>query len=102
MSGNDGPMRTTFLPPHLTAQTLASQPVAKPQAAPPGQDGFEALALKSATPSRVITARPVEVKPAEPAAQRQPATYVTAGQAQQVPSDVDRFLRPGSRLDIRI
>lgn len=97
-------MRTTFLPPHLTAQTIASQPVSKPQPqpAPAGQDGFEALALKSATPSRVITARPVEVKPAAPAAPRLPAGNVAAGQAQQVPSDVDRFLRPGSRLDIRI
>jgi len=99
-------MRPTFLPPHLTAQTLASQPVSRtqsqPQQAPAGQDGFEALALKSATPSRVITARPVEAKPAEPVAQRVPASAPPANLSPQPPTDIDRFLRPGSRLDIRV
>ena len=99
-------MRTTFLPPHLTAQTMASQPVSRPQPqpqqSPAGQDGFEALALKSATPSRVITARPVETKPAEPVAQRAPASAPPANLSPQPPTDIDRFLRPGSRLDIRV
>jgi hypothetical protein len=99
-------MRTTFLPPHLTAQTMASQPVSRPQPqpqqSPAGQDGFEALALKSATPSRVITARPVETKPAEPVAQRAPASAPPANLSPQPPTDIDRFMRPGSRLDIRV
>lgn len=99
-------MRTTFLPPHLTAQTMASQPVSRPQPqpqqSPAGQDGFEALALKSATPSRVITAKPVETKPAEPVAQRMPASAPPANLSPQPPADIDRFLRPGSRLDIRV
>lgn len=101
-------MRTTFLPPHLTAQTMASQPVSRPQPqqpqqSPTGQDGFEALALKSATPSRVITARPVETKPAEPVVQRAPVSPPPTNLSpQQPPADIDRFLRPGSRLDIRV
>ena len=99
-------MRTTFLPPHLTAQTMATQPVSRPQPqpqqSPAGQDGFEALALKSATPSRVITAKPVETKPAEPVAQRMPASAPSANLSPQPPADIDRFLRPGSRLDIRV
>jgi hypothetical protein len=99
-------MRTTFLPPHLTAQTLASQPVSRPQpqAAPTGQDGFEALALKAATPSRVITARPVETRPAEaaaPAASRYPAAGTAQPQPQQS-GEIERFQRPGSKLDIRV
>ena len=99
-------MRTTFLPPHLTAQTMATQPVSRPQTqpqqSPAGQDGFEALALKSATPSRVITAKPIETKPAEPVAQRAPASAPPANLSPQPPTDIDRFLRPGSRLDIRV
>ena len=99
-------MRTTFLPPHLTAQTMATQPVSRPQPqphqSPAGQDGFEALALKSATPSRVITAKPVETKLAEPVAQRMPASAPPANMSPQPPADIDRFLRPGSRLDIRV
>jgi hypothetical protein len=101
-------MRTTFLPPHLTAQTMASQPVSRPQTqpqqSPAGQDGFEALALKSATPSRVITARPVETKPAEPVSQRTPVgtSSFASNMSPQPPADIDRFLRPGSRLDIRV
>ena len=101
-------MRTTFLPAHLTAQTLASQPVSRtqPQAqsqqSPAGQDGFEALALKSATPSRVITAKPVDTKPAEPVVQRVPASAPPPNLSPQPPADIDRFLRPGSRLDIRV
>lgn len=99
-------MRTTLLPSHLTAQTLASQPVsrAQAQAAPAVQDGFEALALKSATPTRVITARPVETRPAEaatPAAPRYPAAGTAQPQPQQS-GEIERFLRPGSKLDIRI
>jgi hypothetical protein len=99
-------MRTTFLPPHLTAQTLASQPLSRPQPqpAPAGQDGFEALALKSANPARVITARPVETRPAEapaPAAARYPEAGPAQAQSPQL-SDVERLLRPGSRLDIRV
>jgi len=101
-------MRTTFLPPHLTAQTMATQPVSRPQTqpqqSPAGQDGFEALALKSATPSRVITAKPIETKPAEPVAQRTPVatSSFAANLSPQPPGDIDRFLRPGSRLDIRV
>ena len=99
-------MRTTFLPPHLTAQTMATQPASRPQPqqSPAGQDGFEALALKSATPSRVITAKPVETKPAEPVAQRTPVgtSSFAANMSPQPPADIDRFLRPGSRLDIRV
>jgi hypothetical protein len=99
-------MRTTFLPPHLTAQTMASQPVSRPQPqpqqSPAGQDGFEALALRSASPSRVITAKPVETKPAEPVALRAPASAPPANLSPQPPADIDRFLRPGSRLDIRV
>lgn len=101
-------MRTTFLPPHLAAQTMATQPVSRsqpqpqPQQSPAGQDGFEALALKSATPSRVITARPVETKPAEPVVQRAPASAPPTNLSPQPPADIDRFLRPGSRLDIRV
>lgn len=100
-------MRTTFLPPHLTAQTLATQPVTRaqpqqPQQSSAGQDGFEALALKSATPTRVITAKPVEAKPAEPMTQRMPASAPPANLSPQPPADIDRFLRPGSRLDIRV
>jgi hypothetical protein len=98
-------MRTTFLPPHLAAQTFASQPATRaqqPAAAQPAtpEGGFEALALKSATPTRVIVPRAVEQKPAAapaPAA----ATAPAAPAPSQTPA-LDRLLRPGSRLDIRV
>ena len=100
-------MRTTILPPHLTAQTFASQAPTHAQAAPSAvsADGFEALALKSATPARIIAPRPVEPRPAaapSPSLQApaQPAsTQPASTQNAQAP---DRLLRPGARLDIRV
>jgi soluble lytic murein transglycosylase-like protein len=100
-------MRTTFLPPHLAAQTFASQPGTRAQqpaaaqtATPEG--GFEALALKSATPTRVIVPRAVEPKPAAaPAPSAAPAPAAPAPASSQTPA-LDRLLRPGSRLDIRV
>jgi hypothetical protein len=68
-------------------------------------DGFEALALKSATPARIIAPRPVEPRPAaapSPSLQApaQPAsTQPASTQNAQAP---DRLLRPGARLDIRV
>jgi hypothetical protein len=50
----------------------------------------------------VITAKPVETKPAEPLAQRAPASAPPTNLSPQPPADIDRFLRPGSRLDIRV
>ena len=88
-------MRTTSLPPHLTAQTLASQPMTRPQPQPLGEDGFQALALKSAAPARVIAPRLQDPKPLS---QDLPAPVPT-------PAPLDestRLLRPGSRLDIRV
>jgi hypothetical protein len=100
-------MRTTFLPPHLAAQTFASQPATRAQqpaaaqsATPEG--GFETLALKSATPTRVIVPRAVEQKPAAaPAPAPAPAQPPAATAPGQTPA-LDRLLRPGSRLDIRV
>jgi len=117
-------MRPTFLPPHLAAQTFASQPAARaqqPAAAEPATPagGFEALALKSANPTRVITPRTVEQKPAPapaspaaplratapasspaPSSASAPAPAAAASPSQ--PPALDRLLRPGSRLDIRV
>jgi|GEM_PF-4440103 len=118
-------MRTTFLPPHLAAQTFATEPPATrapqqagtPPAAPDG--GFEALALKSANPTRVIAPRAVEQKPAAaptaaaaptrasaPASAPSPAPATSVAPAPapapgQTPT-LDRLLRPGARLDIRV
>lgn len=118
MRAEHAAMRTTLLPPHIAAQTLASQPLARPQpAAPagtPAPDGFEALALKSANPGRVIAPRPPEQKPA--AAAPAPATRMSADTApaanatssaaaasSPAPAPApERLLRPGSRLDIRV
>jgi hypothetical protein len=52
----------------------------------------------------VITAKPVETKPAEPVPQRAPVgtSSFATNMSPQPPADIDRFLRPGSRLDIRI
>jgi hypothetical protein len=118
MPAEHGAMRTTLLPPHIAAQTFASQPLARPQpAAPagaPAPDGFEALALKSANPGRVIAPRPPEPKPA--AAAPAPATRTAADTApaatmaapaaaasSPAPAPApERLLRPGSRLDIRV
>ncbi len=111
-------MRPTFLPPHLAAQTFATQPPATraPQAgAKPAtpEGGFEALALRAATPTRVIAPRAVEQKPA--AAPASPATPARAAASAPAPAPspapaaapaqtpaLDRLLRPGSRLDIRV
>jgi hypothetical protein len=119
-------MSSTFLPPHLTAQTLASQPIARPKAQPQpaAEGGFEALALKSASAGRVILPRPVEPKetrqqptsapvavkqPAAPAA-AQPAALARsapapeASQRSSTPAldELTRYTRPGSKLDIRV
>ncbi|MBU6157297.1 MAG: hypothetical protein KJS87_10230 [Alphaproteobacteria bacterium] len=112
-------MRPTLLPPHLAAQTFATQPPATraPQAAAAGpataEGGFEALALRAATPARVIAPRAVEQKPAAaPAAPTTPARAAASAPAPapspaapaapaQTPA-LDRLLRPGSRLDIRV
>ena len=98
-------MRTTILPPHLAAQTFATQPASRPQAPPKpdasSQGGFEALALKSANPTRLVAPRPVEPSPAPaaaPVAQAPPQPLSTAPQA----PTPDRPLRPGTRLDIRV
>jgi hypothetical protein len=85
-------MSSSFLPPHLTAQSLASQPVARPRPAaqPAAEGGFESLALKSAAPGRVILPRTVEQKAPEQAAperkpqpDRQPAPPLTQRPAVQ-------------------
>ncbi|MEQ1753307.1 MAG: hypothetical protein ABL973_04160 [Micropepsaceae bacterium] len=99
-------MSTTSLPPHLAAQSFASQPVqrrqpqpqSQPQSAPTG-GGFEALALKSANPSRVITGKPVEIAaavaaPVTPAVQARPPVSAL--------DELTRLSRPGSILDIRV
>ena len=88
-------MRPTTLPPHLAAQTFATQPVSRPNAPPktdaPAKGGFEALALKAANPARLVAPQPVETTP--------PAS--AAPQPAPAPAP-DRLLRPGSRLDIRV
>lgn len=90
------------MPPHLTAQTLASQPVTRPQPlpAPTGQDGFEALTLKSASPAKIIVAKQVEQR--EPATQSAPAQPATSQNLQSAIDELTRRSRPGSRLDIRV
>jgi hypothetical protein len=120
-------MSSTFLPPHLTAQTLASQPIARPKAQPQqaGEGGFEALALKSAGAGRVILPRPIEpretrqqptpapaaAKPAAPAAvATKPAEQAPAAPAPEAlqrtatPAldELTRYTRPGTKLDIRV
>lgn len=102
-------MRTTFLPPHLAAQTFATQPPATraPQQAgtPPAASdgGFEALALKSANPTRVIAPRAVEQKPAAVSAPSPtPAASAAPAPAPGQTPTLDRLLRPGARLDIRV
>jgi hypothetical protein len=120
-------MSSTFLPPHLTAQTLASQPIARPKALPQpaGEGGFEALALKSAGAGRVILPRPIEPKetrqqptpapvaskpPAAAAVATKPAAQPPADPAPEAPQrtstpaldEQTRYARPGSKLDIRV
>lgn len=104
-------MSTTSLPPHLAAQSFASQPVQKrplqdqPQSALTGGGGFEALALKSANPSRVITGKPVETAAAVAVPVSAPAAPTPAVQARPPVSALDELTplsRPGSKLDIRV
>lgn len=122
-------MRTTSLPPHLAAQSIASQPTMRPQAPSRAQpqpqapaqvrdeSGFEALALKSANPTRIITGKPVEA-PAAPQPTRSaqapaPATPASApaaapmsaqepAPARSALDELMRYTRPGSQLDIRV
>ena len=96
-------MRTTALPPHLAAQTFASQAPTRPQAAPSAAsaEGFEALALKSANPARIIAPRPLEPKPAPTQASAPQDAVRTTSPGEQLPTP-DRLLRPGARLDIRV
>jgi len=120
-------MSSTFLPPHLTAQTLASQPSASPKAQPQpaSEGGFEALALKSAGAGRVILPRPIEPKetrqqpaPAPVAAKPPAAAAVATKPSPPAPAaptpealqrtatpaldELTRYTRPGSKLDIRV
>jgi len=119
-------MSSTFLPPHLTAQTLASQPIARPKAQPQpaAEGGFEALALRSAGAGRVILPRPIEPKetrqqptpapvaakpPAQAAVATQPTAQAPAAPPPEAPQrstpaleELTRYTRPGSKLDIRV
>lgn len=82
----------------IAAQTLAAAPAQRQT----GALEFEALTLKVALPTKIIAASPAEIRDLAKTAVPEMQNTIGAGPVAQSNPGLNKALRPGTILDIRV